>query len=100
MEPRRRPLVLWDADKGRRKESPGCVKEKVEPRLSFVQSPHFQLVRELPELAGCQKIFEFRRGCWHATGDFVAADAGEHDAIALRHDARFDLAAGFVGANA
>lgn len=33
------------------------------------------------EVTSCEKILEFRCGCRDTTHDFVAADAGEDDAV-------------------
>ena len=47
IEPSRGALVFRDADEARREESSGGLKEQVEPRLSFVEGPDFELMREL-----------------------------------------------------
>src|SRR5206468_6222463 len=44
-----------------------------------------------PELSSCEKIFEFRCGCRHATHSLVAADSREHDTIPLRDQAHPEL---------
>src|SRR5580692_4616980 len=36
------------------------------------------------ELCSCEKILKFGRRCGHTAHDFVATDAGKHDAISLR----------------
>src|SRR5437660_12935142 len=46
---------------------------------------------EPAELCSCEKIFEFWCGCWHATHDLIATDAGKHHAISLRGQAHAEL---------
>src|SRR5256886_8293864 len=84
LQPRNRPHVFRDANEPGRKESPRRFPEQMEPWLSFFQRPYFQLMSEPPELCSCEKIFEFRCRCRHATHSLVATHAGEHDAIPLR----------------
>src|SRR6266852_8703445 len=46
---------------------------------------------ERPESCSCEKIFKFWCRCRYATHDFVAADAGKHDAIPLGGEAHPEL---------
>src|SRR6266404_1987612 len=69
----------------------------MKPRFSLVERPDFQLVRERSEVTSCEKIFEFRYRRRYAAGDFVTADAGEHDANSLRPHARREQAVRLVG---
>src|SRR5713226_9088961 len=91
LQPRSRSHVFRNTHECGRKKSPGGLPEQMEPRLSFFQCPDFQFMSERAELCSCEKIFEFRCGCWHSTHDLVAADAGKHDAIPLRGQAHPEL---------
>src|SRR5205814_7720593 len=83
IEPRCRPLVLWNVGKARGKKGPGGFQKQVEPRLSLVQSPDFQLTSKRSEVGSREKIFELWRRRRHAACNLVTADAREHDAISL-----------------
>jgi len=76
--------VFCDTHKAERKEFTGSFPEEMDPRLSLLQRPGFQLMSEGAELCSCQKILKFGHRGWHTAHDLVATDTGEHDAIPLR----------------
>src|ERR1700723_491236 len=84
LQPWSRAHVFRDTYERGREESTGGFPEQMEPGLSLFQRPDFQLMSESAELYSCKKILKFRRGGGHTAHDFVASDAGKHDAISLR----------------
>ncbi len=100
MQPKCWALVVRNSDESPGAESPCGFKEQMEPGPPLVERPDLQLVSKSFEVPSCEKIFEFRRGRWHATGDFVAADSGEQDAVSLRCNAGCELLGSFVWAAA
>src|SRR5208282_1701892 len=85
------PHVFRNTYESGREESTGGFPEQMEPGLSLFQRPDFQLMSEVTELCSCEKILKFGHRCWHAAHDFVATDAGKHDAISLRGHTHPDL---------
>src|ERR1700679_3359801 len=84
LQPWGRTHVFRDTHEGGREESTGGFPEQMEPGPSLFQRPDFQLTSESAELRSCKKILKLGRGGGHTAHDFVAPDAGKHDAISLR----------------
>src|SRR5260370_33388219 len=69
----------------------------MKPRLSLIQSPRLQLMSQGREITACEKIFEFRCGCWDTSHDLVASSAGKHDAMSSRNQPGCELPAHLIG---
>src|SRR5580704_13972674 len=55
----------------------------MEPGLSLVEGPHFQLMSKPLRLETCEEVCQFRSCVRHATCHFVAAYAREYDTVIL-----------------
>src|SRR5258707_6397805 len=88
VNPRGRAHIFGDARHRRREELHDNGKEQMKPGLVHLQGPDFELVSDLSDVAAGEKIFKFRHGGWNATHNLIATNAGEHDAIPSRRQAR------------
>jgi hypothetical protein len=92
--------VSRNTNEGRWEESPGGFEEQVKPGLSLVERPDAQLLGEGSKVAPCKEVFQLERRGWHASHDFIAADAREHDAVSLGSHTRCEFFRSFLGAAA
>ena len=67
----------------------------MEPGLSLIECPSFELMRELGKFGPCDEIFELCVWRRHAAGDFVATDAREDYSVSLRRQTGCELTDSF-----
>src|SRR5882762_9091603 len=53
-------------------------------------------MRERAQSGFREKILKFRDGCWHASEDFVATRARQHNAVSLSVQTYLEMSAGFA----